>query len=65
MPSALPLAIKNDIYCKVLNINNGLGVFSIPLQALGTKNTWVIIYTLDQIWQSSWYDMSNDNIFQV
>ena len=46
MPSAVPQAIKIDLYCEVLNINNDLGVFSIPRQASGTKNTWVIIYTL-------------------
>ena len=46
MPLALPRAIKIDLYCEVLNINNDLGVFSIPRQASGTKNTWVIIYTL-------------------
>ena len=38
MPLALPLAIKIDSYCEVLNINNDLGVFSIPRQASGTKN---------------------------
>ena len=42
----MPKAIKIDLYCEVLNINNDLGVFSIPRQASGTKNTWVIIYTL-------------------
>ena len=46
MPSAVPQAIKIDLYCEVLNINNDLGVFSIPRQASGTKNTWVIIYTI-------------------
>ena len=46
MPSALPKAIKIDLYCEVLNKNNDLGVFSIPRQASGTKYTWVIIYTL-------------------
>ena len=46
MPSASPQAIKIDIYCEVLNINNNLGVFSIPQQASGTKNSWVIIYAL-------------------
>ena len=46
MPSTLPRAIKIYLYCEILNINNDLGVFSIPRQASGTKNTWVIIYTL-------------------
>ena len=47
MPLALPRAIKIDLYFEVLNINNDFGVFSIPRQASGTKNTWVIIYTVD------------------
>ena len=53
MPLALPQAIKIDLASKVLNINKDLGVFSIPQQASGTKNTLVIIYTLsslDRIW---------------
>ena len=50
MPSAVPQAIKIDLYCEVLNINNDLGVFSIPRQASGTKNTWVTIYTLNTFW---------------
>ena len=50
MPLALPRAIKIELYCEVLNINNDLGVFSIPRQASGTKNTWVIIYTINIPW---------------